>query len=387
VTRHDEAVRGVRVVVGGLALAAALGIDATSAAAALPSVRTVAAGLGAPSGIALDAHGDLFIADTDHCRIVMVTSHAGFLYGRRVEKLRPYVVAGSRCGSKNGLSYPTGVAINRQGDIFIAEAVAARVVMVRANGSHTLVPIAGTGRSGYDGDYQPAPVSSLNQPTGLAVDPSGDLFIADTANCRVREVPAVGGTHFGQAMTPLEIYTVAGTGVCGSGGRGGPPGLAQLSNPVAVAVDHNGDLAIADNGDQSVLETNGNGASTLVVVAGTGGNGPYVADGLSATGASAELNDPEGIAISQLGTIYVTDGLMHTIRVVPAISGTVQGRAMTAGNMYTLAGALPVSNSSGAGNGTSWVATRVSRPIGIALSPFGGVFFSDAGTGQVREIG
>jgi hypothetical protein len=187
-------------------------------------------------------------------------------------------------------------------------------------------------------------------------------------------------------LTPLEIYTVAGTGVCGSGGRGGPAALAQLSNPVAVALGPGGVLAIADNGDQSVLEVSP-ASGTTTVVAGTGGNGPYLQDGLSATGVPGELNDPEGVAISSLGTLYVTDGLMHVIRVVPAISGTVQGRPMTAGDMYTLAGALPVSDASGAGNGTQWVLTRVDRPVGIALSPFGGVFFSDAGTGQVRELG
>lgn len=373
--------------VAGLAMAATMAILVTPAAPATPAVRTILNGLSAPSGIALDALGDLFIADTDHCRVVMVTSHAGSLYGRQVKKLRPYVVAGSRCGSKGALSYPTGLAVNSQGDIFIAEASAARVVMVRPNGSHTLVAIAGTGRPGYDGDHRPASLSELDQPTGLALDQSGNLFIADAANCRVREVPAVGGTHFGQAMTPLDIYTVAGTGVCGSAGRGGPPALGQLSNPVAVAVDRGGNVAIADNGDQSILLMSGPGLGMLSVVAGTGSNGPYLQDGLSATGATAELNDPQGIAISPLGTLYITDGIMRTIRVVPTMSGIVQGRAMTAGNMYTLAGALPIASPSGANNATQWVTAHVSRPMGIVLSPFGGVFFSDAGTGQVREIG
>lgn len=373
--------------VAGLVAAVGLAVDtAPSASAAPPSVRTVLAGLDVPGQITLDTLGDLFVADTDHCRVVMVPSHSGFMYGRHVDQLRPYVVAGSRCGSKGGLSYPTGVAVNEQGDLFIAEATAARVVMVRPRGSRLPVPIAGTGHPGYDGDQRPAPESELNQPTGLAVDPAGDLFIADTANCRVREVPAVSGTYLGQTLTPLEIYTVAGTGVCGSGGRGGPAALAQLSNPVAVALGPGGVLAIADNGDQSVLEVSP-ASGTTTVVAGTGGNGPYLQDGLSATGVPGELNDPEGVAISSLGTLYVTDGLMHVIRVVPAISGTVQGRPMTAGDMYTLAGALPVSDASGAGNGTQWVLTRVDRPVGIALSPFGGVFFSDAGTGQVRELG
>ena len=218
----------------------------------------------------------------------MVTSHAGILYGRHVAKLHRYVVAGSACGVNGGLRFPTGLAVNSHGDIFIAEATAARVVMVRPRGSQVPVPIAGTGRPGYSGDQRPAALSELNQPTGLALDPAGDLFIADTANCRVREVPAVPGRSRGQAMTPLDIYTVAGTGVCGSGGRGGPPNVAQLSNPVAVAVGPGGVLVIADNGDQSVLEVSPQGLGLLAAVAGGGGNGPYLEDGLSATGPTAE---------------------------------------------------------------------------------------------------
>ena len=147
-----------------------------------------------------------------------------------------------------------------------------------------------------------------------------------------------------------------------------------------------GVLAIADNGDQSVLEATPQGVGTISVVAGTGGNGPYLQDGLSATGPTAELNDPEGVAVSSLGTLSLTDGLMHAIRVVPAGTGTVLGRAMNAGDMYTLAGAMPVSDPSGAGNGTQWVTTRVNRPVGIALSPFGGVFFVGRASGHMGRL-
>ncbi len=85
------------------------------------------------------------------------------------------------------------------------------------------------------------------------MDAAGDLFIADTANCRVRVLPAVTGTVFGQAVTAGHLFTVAGTGVCGSAGQGGPLRAAQLWDPVAVAVDVAGDLLVADSGDQSVL--------------------------------------------------------------------------------------------------------------------------------------
>ena len=81
------------------------------------------------------------------------------------------------------------------------------------------------------------------------------------------------------------------------------------------------------------------------------------------------LNDPEGVTISSLGALYITDGVMHAIRVVPALTGVVQGRTMTAGDMYTLAGALPLADPSGAGNGTRWITTRLDRPVGIRALP------------------
>ena len=371
--------------VSAVVLGCMLGWSGGPAAAAAPTASTVLSGLSNPGGIAFDHQGDLFVADTDHCRVVMVASHAGVLYGRRVQKLRRYVVAGSRCGAPGGVPYPTDVAVNAAGDLFIAEATAARVVMVRPTGSRSLVLIAGTGRPGYNGDGHPAPLSELDQPTGLALDAQGDLFIADTANCRVREVPSQSGVSFGQAMTPLDIYTVAGTGVCGSNGRPGPAAAAQLADPVSLSFDTGGDLFIADRGDQSVLALARSGQ--LVVAAGNGSNGPYLQDGLSATGDTAELNDPEGVALSPLGALYVTDGDLRAIRVVPAVSGPVLGRDMVAGNMYTAAGALPISDATGAGNGTTWIITRMDRPTGIAISPFGTVFYSDAGTGKVEELG
>jgi len=347
-------------------------------------VITVASGLSAPHGLALDGAGNLFVADTDHCRVMMLAAAAEDLYGLHEQAGRLYDVAGRTCAKGAALRYPTGLAVNRGGDLFIAEATSDRVVMVRPQGPRSLVDIAGTGRAGYNGDDQPAPRAELDEPDGLALDQAGDLFIADTANCRVREVPSHDVGAFGQTMTPLDIYTVAGTGVCGSGGRGAPTGQTQVWDPVAVATDAAGDLFIADNGDQSVLEDTVAGRDT-VVAGGTGSNGPYLSDGLSATGVTAELNDAEGIALGP-SAMFITDGALHAIRVEPFAATVITGRAMTAGDMYTVAGALPITSSAGLGNGTQWVLTHIERPTGIVVDPTGDIFFSDAGTGQVREI-
>jgi NHL repeat len=260
-----------------------------------------------------------------------------------------------------------------------------------------VVTVAGTGQAGFNGDGLAGTGSELDEPTGVAVDGSGDLVIADTANCRVRVLAAGNATLFGQAMAAGHLYTVAGTGICGTAGQGGPVAAAQLWNPVAVAVDSAGDLLVADNGDQSVLLAAARtgtyygtavGAGDIgVVVGGTGGYQPYLADGVPAVGEAAELNDPRGIALGPTGALFVTDSLMQVIRVVPSTTGTLFGRAMTAGDLYSVAGALPVATPEGPGNGTRWVLTRMGTPVGLAVSPSGNLYYSDASLDSVRTIG
>ena len=158
---------------------------------------------------------------------------------------------------------------------------------------------------------------------------------------------------------------------------------------MAVAVDGAGDLLVADSGDQSVLLAPARGGSFYgtavgagdigVVVGGTGSYGPYLADGLPANGPTAELNDPRGLAVGPTGALFVTDGFMHVIRVVPSTTGTLLGRTMQAGDLYTAAGALPVATPTGANDGTRWVLTRMGTPVGVAVSPSGALFYADAG--------
>jgi DNA-binding beta-propeller fold protein YncE len=386
----------VTAVVGALAP----GVEAGGASpATTAAVRTLVRPgvLDAPAGLAFDGTGDLFVADSGHCRVAVVAAHNGSFDGLRLRRGAVTTLVGGFCRGPRSIGHPTGLAIDAQGDVFVAEATAQRVQVVRAGGHPTVVTVAGTGQPGFTGNGQPASDSALDQPTAVAVDAAGDLFIADTANCLVRAVPAHNATLFGQAMTAGDLYTVAGVRVCGTAGRGGASGAAQLWDPVAVAIDSSGtQLLVADRGDQSVLlaTTRGGtfwgtpvGAGNIgVVVGGTGSYGPYLADGLSANGGTAELNDPRGVAVGPDGALLVTDGFMHALRVVPAADGTLFGQTVKAGAFYTLAGALPVSTSTGGGNGTRWVLTHMDTPSGVALSPAGSVVFSDAGTGTVRTV-
>ncbi len=143
-----------------------------------------------------------------------------------------------QCSGAGGIGHPTGVAVDARGDVYIAEATAQRVQVVRPTGPRTAVTVAGTGQAGFNGDGLAATASELDEPTRRGGRRAGDLFIADTANCRVRRARGRERRRlFGQAMTAGHLYTVAGTGVCGTAGQGGPVAAAQLWDPVAVAVD------------------------------------------------------------------------------------------------------------------------------------------------------
>ena len=197
----------------------------------------------------------------------------------------------------------------------------------------------GNGQAGFNGDGR-RHAAELDQPTGVAVDGAGDLFMADTADCRVRVVPARSATIFGQAMTADHIYTVAGTGVCGTTGQGGPclgPALEPGRRHHRRRRRPAGGRQRRPVGASGAARTGTYYGTTIgagdigVVVGGTGSYGPYLTDGLPATGPTAELNDPRCLAVGPTGALYVSDGFMHVIRVVPATSEMLLGRAMTGG--------------------------------------------------------
>ena len=227
----------------------------------------------------------------------------------------------------------------------------------------------------------------------MAVDPAGDVLIADTANCRLRLVAAADGTRFGMPVVRGHIYTVAGNGICGSAGDGGPALAAELWDPGALAVDAGGDVLVADQGNRTIrLLAAASGtfygvalaADHLGTVAGEGSYGPYLVDGLSAVGETAELNFPTAIALDRSGNLYIADGAMHAIRFVPAVTTTLlrQDRRQ-AGDMYTAAGAM---STGPLRNRTAWIQTRMLDPAGLALSPGGQLVYADSQADVVREL-
>ena len=256
-------------------------------------------------GVAKDSSGNVYIADTDNCLIRKVKT-AG-----TISTFAGLLVSGSpRCGySGDGgaatsaeLYYPYGVAVDSKNNVYIADYSNDVVREVSTTG--TITTIAGIGQvAGYSGDGGPATNGLLYGPTALAVDPAGNVFIADYNNCRVREI---------SAATSI-ITTVAGNGNCGFTGDG----LAidnGVGYPQGVAVDANDNLFIGDN-NQRVRWVNPQGFMTTV--AGNGQAG-YNGDGGSAT--AAELYTPAGVALDSAGDILVSDYNNFRVRSITAFA-------------------------------------------------------------------
>jgi hypothetical protein len=250
--------------------------------------------------------------------------------------------------------------------------------------------VAGSGGcAGGIGDGGPATQANLCTAWGLAVDGAGNLVIADTFISRVRVVAESTGTFYGQAMTAGDIYTVAGTGAAGFSGDGGPATSAKVNTPYEVAVDGAGNLVLADTNNKRirvVAETTGTfygqamTAGDIYTVAGNGRAG-FSGDRGPAT--QAKLNFPGGVAVDGAGNLLIADTDNNRTRVVAASTGTFYGVAMTAGDIYTVAGNGQAGFSGDGGPGTH---AEFSSPSGVTVDGTGNLLIADELTGRVREV-
>ena len=322
-----------------------------------------AAWLGFPQGVATDAAGNLIIADTRNNRIREVAKATGDII----------TVAGGAGGLGDGDSAttaclnPAGVAVDAAGDIFIADQCNQRIQeVVKATGD--IITVAGDGILGYRGDGGPATAASLYDPTGVAVDAVGDIFIADSFNCVIREVVKSSGN----------IITVAGNGsgadggYGGDGGDGGPATAAALNYPTSVAVDAAGDLFIADSGNNRIREVI-HGSGEIITIAGNG-TGGYSGDGGLATAAS--LNNPQGVAVDAAGDVFIADSNNDRIREV----------VQATGNIVTVAGGGYNGGTDGWGDGGPATAASLNNPQGVAVDAAGDIFIADSGNSRIREV-
>jgi len=249
-----------------------------------PAIKSA---LNAPSGVALDAHGDLFIADSNN-NVVEEVTPAGKLS----------VVAGNgHVGSptpgtatKSALDDPSGVALDAHGDLFIADYNNNVVLKVAPAGKLTVVVGNGHGGPPTPG---PATKSDLNNPSGVALDTHGDLFIADSNNNVVEEVTPAG-----------KLSVVAGNGTLGPP-VAGPATKSGLQGPSGVAVGAHGDLFIADWANNVVEEVTPTGKLSIAV--GNGDEGPPTPGSATSSPLGGANGGPTGVVVGANGTLFVSD--------------------------------------------------------------------------------
>jgi uncharacterized protein (TIGR03437 family) len=357
-----------------------------------------------------------------------------FLLGKACAPAAEYViqtvagtddVANSASALSAALSQPEGIAVDSSGNVYFADAALHQIRKISADGS--IQTIAGTGVSGFAGDGGPASQALLNQPYGLALDPAGNLYIADLGNARVRKITVAGA-----------IQTVAGGGTlpATSTGQGGPATTAQLTQPRDIAIGADGSLYISDFGASQVYEVATNGILSLVAGTGTAG---FAGAGSSAL--LAQLNAPAGLVVDPSGALYIADSGNGCIRkmfngdlitafntpaptglaldsngilyiaaasyfgtVVQPIPGIASARDVAldaAGNVYVTSGALVLKipstgvvttiAGSGAspyfgGDGGPATAAQLYSPSGIVVDSGGNWYIADTSNNRIRMV-
>ena len=323
-----------------------------------------AAGVAYPWHFGLDGHDNVYIAEYFNQVIRRVDATTGVVSTfAGTEGVHGFAGDGGPA-TQAQLAYPLGVAVDPSGNVDIADFGNNRIRRVDSSG--TITTIAGNGLppyscsgsfcgyfgDGYSGDGLAARDATLSSPSSVAVDGSGNLFVADAGNDRVREVDAATGL----------IHTVAGDGTVGHTGTGGPATAAEIAVS-SVAVDANGVLYIGEAGGIRKVDAAGN----LVPVA---GGGSSLGDGGPATG--AQLGDVTGMAFDAAGNLDLVDAAQARVR-----------RIDPGGTITTIAGDGTAGYAGDAGPAT---AAQLNRPIGIAVERDGSIDIADMGNQRVRHV-
>jgi uncharacterized protein (TIGR03437 family) len=336
-----------------------------------------------PSGVAMDTAGNLYIADSFNNRIRKVTPAGTITTVAGSGAVGPNIPFDGTFSGDGGpatsaaIIQPSAVAIDSSGNLFIAEPLANRVREVSLLGTITTVVSGGLcsrlnlglpNSPSFGGDGGPVAAAQVSCPSGVATDPSGNLYIADTANNRIRKVTTAG-----------IITTVAGSGPSNSAGGfsgdGGQATSAMLWAPSAAALDVQGNIYIADTQNNRIRKVTTAGIITTVTGSGpTGLAGGFGGDGGPAT--SAALSSPHAVAIDAAGNIYIADSGNNRIR-----------KVTPAGAITTVAGTGPAGSTGGfGGDGGLATAAQLSEPLGLALDPSGNLYIADYGNNRVREL-
>jgi NHL repeat-containing protein len=303
-----------------------------------------------PSGLALDASGNLYFSDTGNNVVRMVNSSGDI-----------HTIAGNGTAGFSGdggaatsasLNSPHGLAFDTNGNLYIADDLNNRVRIVAGLGTDTVTinTYAGDGDPGVAGDGGLASKAAVGLPRGVQVT-NGTLYISDAGPSRVRAVN----------LKSEIINTVAGS-TSGYDGDEHAPLKSMFLSPTGLMVDSAGDLLIVDSGNDRVRKANAAGTTVSTIVGG------YVGDGGAATNGC--LNSPENIAFNSSGNLYIVEGGNRV-------------REVSAGNISTLAGTGVTGYSGDKGPAS---AATINSPLGVAADPSGNVYIADAGNNVIRVV-
>lgn len=309
-----------------------------------------------PNGVTVDSAGNLYIADvaTSVIRKVNTAGIISTVAGFADEKT---VFSGDGGPATSASIYiasnHNGLAVDGVGNLYIADDGHQRIRKVDTAG--IIATVAGNGKQGFSGDGGAAIGAQLWRPSAVAVDHTGNLYIADTYNARIRKVDTAG-----------IITTVAGNGALASTGDGGPATSAGLFLPMGVAVDGAGNIYIADQNAHNIRKVDTRGIITTV--AGSAAEG-FSGDGGPAT--SAEFAGPYSVTVDNAGNIYIADHGNHRVR-----------KVNTAGTISTVAG---TGGASGTGDGGPPTSANM-LPADVAVDAAGNYYIADEGNNRIRKV-
>jgi sugar lactone lactonase YvrE len=337
----------------GIALVATLLLAGCGSSGGISSISSTVSVLSDPRGLAVDSSRNLYIADSGHHEISEVTRSTGLLTVIAGTGLPGYSGDGGAATSAQ-LSFPQGVALDSSGNIYIADTGNNCIRKIASNG--VISTIVGVG-------------AQLKGPQAVALDSSGNLYIADTGNNVIRKVVLSTGV----------ITTVAGNGtqcnpaISAPCGDGGPATSATLNTPADVKVDSSGNLYIADQSNFVIREVSGGNIATVAgsYVSGGGCQSLITTCDNGGPATSALLNNPQAVAVDSSGNIYIAD------------TGNNVVRKVSGGTISTVVGNGTAGYS---GDGHSATGAELNSPNGLIFDSSGTLYIDDAGNKVVRKI-
>jgi trimeric autotransporter adhesin len=295
-----------------------------------------------PEDIAVDASGNMYIADAYNHVIRLVTKSTGIITTVAGTIGRSGFTGDGAQATLGNLHRPRGIALDASGNIYIADTDNNRIRLVTKS-TGFISTVAGRGPGSYTGDGGQATAATLYAPRDVAVDASGNVYIADFYNNRIRLVTISTGI----------ITTVVGNGKAGYTGDGGPAITASLNGCISIAFDESDNLYVADNSNNAIrLVTKSTGIITTVM-------GPY------------ELKSPRGIALDASGNLYIADDSDNRIRKVTKSTGQITTVAGTGVSGYE-------------GDGGQATLAKLYTCSGVAVDASGNVYIADTSNNRIR---